>query len=457
MSRYDTRGAAAMLLGGFSQGADVARSVQQQQLARESMAQRQGEFEAENARQNMRLQMEQDAIGRDLASQQATADTFAGMGANDFSSLMGRGGVMQLQPDPDPANTTERAKRDLRAVLSTMPSGDQARFIATLSANRQQFEQTAQGRNVKRLVEDYKLKNSKMLSADPELAAQVDMYIATAEFDPRSTLDNFDKLSESIRVLRQTDAMRAGMGPGDYAGLDMQDLQGIQTNRIKLADTNAAMQQGIQMGVRRDPTKSLADGAAQFDGEAVRAQLLANGIDEATADQMVRFAAAKSIAGMPGSVSAPILNPAQRAPGYVRDIVNIELDAANLEVSQLENEYKGLNLGSMAPPTPAEREKAIAGDEAAGTKVDAWNRMSASRSIRKSVMNNAKQSLTPAVRPVAPVEPGPTDASTVQPRGGKSPVVDEPTDDEIRAAAMALPDNATEADILAWITTNRRR
>jgi hypothetical protein len=162
MSRYDTRGAASILLGGFGQGADVARSVQNQQLARDSMAQRQGEFEAENARQNLRLQMEQDAIGRGLASQQATADTFAGMGANDFSSLMGRGGVMQLQPDPDPANTTEKAKRDLRAVLSTMPSGDQARFIATLSANRQQFEQTAQGRMVKKVVEDYKVKNSKI-------------------------------------------------------------------------------------------------------------------------------------------------------------------------------------------------------------------------------------------------------------------------------------------------------
>ncbi len=451
MSRYDTRGAAAMLLGGFSQGADVARSVQQQQLARESMAQRQGEFEAENARQNIRLQMQQDAIGRDLASQQATADTFAGMGANDFSSLMGRGGVMQLQPDPDPANTTEKAKRDLRAVLSTMPSGDQARFIATLSANRQQFEQTAQGRNVKRLVEDYKLKNSKMLSADPELAAQVDMYIATAEFDPRSTLDNFDKLSESIRVLRQTDAMRAGMGMGAdgmgppnvgaYAGLDMQDLQGIQTNRIKLADTNAAMQQGIEMGVRRDPTKSLADGQAGFDDQGFRQKMIDLGSSPEEAAMLTQIAAAQRLGRVGSTVSSAILNPTMKPDPYADDRVRMQVAQAQEDERMAQAEYKGLNRGALNGPTAEEYDNANDGDAKAVAKVTAWTRyLGARQKTREARRQGAASLSTPAARPIG--ETGPTDASTVQPRGNhnQSTAVPSALDPKTRDAMDAAID-----------------
>ncbi len=227
MSQYDTRGPATFLLGGFNQGADVARSVQNQGLARDSLRQRQTEFDAENARQNLRMQMEQEAIARDLEAQQASAGILAspmGVGANDdFAAMYGGaipGDTMQV-PDRDPNDPTPEIRRRLYSMFSKVSPAEQMRLAGVIQQNREQFKNSKHGQKIVKMMEDFELSNPKILQ-NPKDKLAFAFLKATADFDPTEFGTGWNHLSAAMELSQQQDEQRrwlatggTGMGPED--------------------------------------------------------------------------------------------------------------------------------------------------------------------------------------------------------------------------------------------------
>jgi len=340
---------------------------------------------------------------------------------------MGNGDPMQIEPNADPLNTTEKAKKELRAALVGMHPQDQQRYMALIAHNRQQFENTKQGRLVKSLVDDYKLKNSKMLSSDPELAAQVDMYLATAEYDPRTVMENFNKLREAVGTIRQQHAMAAnlgmpedGMGPPNIApfdGLTLSQMQGVRVNRLKNADNNQSWQQGIEMGVRRDPRTMGPNGGLQFDDEAFRQKMIDLGSSPEEAAMLTQIAAAQRLGRVGSTVSAGIINPQSKPDPYADDRVRLTVNQAQDDERMAMEEYKGLNAGALNGPTAAEYDSANDQDPKAIAKVTAWTRyLGARQKTREARRQGAASLVVPPVQRKAPPVAGPSDTSTMSPR-----------------------------------------
>jgi hypothetical protein len=195
-------------------------------------------------------------------------------------------------------------------------------------------------------------------------------------------------------------------------------------------------------------------GTGTFDDQAFYQKMVDLGSSPKEAATLTQIAAAQRLGRVGSTVRSAILNPTAKPDPYADDRVRLQVAQAQDDERMAMNDYKGLNLGALNGPTAEEYDNANDGDAKAVAKVTAWTRYLGARQKTREARRQGAASLA---RPAAPAESGPDDTSTVQPRGGKPLVADEPTDDEIQAAARALPDNATEADIIAWITTNRRR
>lgn len=144
--------------------------------------------------------------------------------------------------------------------------------------------------------------------------------------------------------------MKAGrLGPKMLAD---KELQALAEMAIEMDDPSSALRMVAQGQAAQ--ARAAAAGKGPFNGDAVRQQLLANGIDEATADQMVQFAAAKNVAGVPGSVAAPLLNPQAKTDPYADDLARADVNEAALKVKHAESAYKENFGGKLVPPSREE-------------------------------------------------------------------------------------------------------